>query len=63
MTEPMETEKMGRATAIRKFFNTAGYKSISLAEIKEFKVNDPKGYEKVGDLCIEYLGAELAEIK
>ena len=52
----MGKKEMGRATAIRKFFNTEGYPPLTMKEIKDFKVNNLKGFNEVGDDCVEYFG-------
>jgi len=41
------------AAAIRKFYNDPRF-PIKLAEIKEFKIGDPAGYDEIGALCIKH---------
>ena len=41
------------AAAIRKFYNDPRF-PIKLAEIKDFKINDPDGYDEIGALCIAF---------
>jgi hypothetical protein len=41
------------AMAIRKFFNDPRF-PVKLAEIKEFKVEDPAGYDEIGAACVKY---------
>ena len=52
-----EKKEMGRATAMRKYFP-----NLSLQEIKEFKMADPKGYEEVGNDCVAHYGAKVKEV-
>jgi len=44
------------AAAIRKFFNDPRF-PMKLAEIKEFKIGDPSGYDEIGALCIAFFAA------
>jgi len=44
------------ASAIRKYFNDPRTSGIKLAEIKDFKVGDPAGYDEIGALCLAYYG-------
>lgn len=55
----MGTPTTGYATAIRKFFQDDSA-PVSLKEIKEFKTNDPDGYDEIGKLCLEHINKKAA---
>ena len=44
-----EQKEMSPARALQKFFAP-----ITVTEIKEFKNVDPRGYEEIAQLCVEY---------